>query len=204
MTEPTTQATEIETLAPGILNWTLTDNRINHRSDAYAVSAGDRWILMDPLPLEEMLLGRVEPVEAIVLSGSCHQRSSWRYRRRYGVPVWAPEGAENLEEEPTHRYGAGTDLPGGLKPIHAPGPTEAFYAFLLEREGGILFCTDLMVNDGKEVKVIPDQYVDDPGKVRATCRRLLDLPFGTLCFHHGPPLRDDPHAAIRKALEAAG
>jgi hypothetical protein len=29
---------------------------------------------------------------------------------------------------------------------------------------------------------------------------LLDLPFSILCLDHGPPLKDDPKAALRELL----
>jgi hypothetical protein len=32
-------------------------------------------------------------------------------------------------------------------------------------------------------------------------RRLLDLRFSVLCFNHGVPIADDPHAALREVLK---
>ena len=81
MSEPQAQAKKITKIAPGILHWTLKDDRIDFRSDAFAVEEEGRLVLIDPLPLTRSALKRLENVQAICLTGSCHQRSAWRYRR---------------------------------------------------------------------------------------------------------------------------
>lgn len=201
MSEPRSRARSIDTVVPGILHWSLRDDRIDSRSDAHAVVEAGRSVLIDPLPLVEKALQDLGNVEAICLTGSCHQRSAWRYRRRFGVKVYAPEGAEGLEEKPDVWYGKGARLPGGLVAVHAPGPTEVHYAFHLERGRGALFCADILVYERGRLGFVPGEHQDDPDRTRETARRFLDLRFATLCFSHGAPLTKDPHAAIRKALE---
>src|SRR5213593_3184800 len=101
MSEPKSRARDIVTVAPGILNWHLKDERIGGaRSDAHAVRRAGRTVLIDPLPLARSALERLGRVEAICLTGSCHQRSAWRHRKLFGAPVYAPKGAEGLEETP--------------------------------------------------------------------------------------------------------
>jgi len=92
-------------------------------------------------------------------------------------------------------------LPGGLRAVHAPGPTEVHYAFHLARGRGALFCADVLVNDGKRLGFVPGEYQDDPARTRRTARSFLKLRFGVLCFDHGPPLTKDPRVAVREALE---
>jgi glyoxylase-like metal-dependent hydrolase (beta-lactamase superfamily II) len=66
----------------------------------------------------------------------------------------------------------------------------------------VLLCSDLLGRreDG-ELDFIPLQYHDDPDATRRSVERLLDLPFAVLCLDHGPPLADDPKAAIRDLLD---
>ena len=201
MTEPKNRAEKVETVVPGILRWSLHDDRIDTQSDAYAVQEGGRTVLIDPLPLEEPALKDLGKIEAICLTGSFHQRSAWRYRKQFGVKVYAPEGAEGLEEDPDVWYRAGDLLPGGLKAVHAPGPTRAHCVLHLARGHGALFCSDILVRVGGKVAFLPEDYVDDPKATRDSARRLLDLKFGALCFDHGVPITKDAHAAIREALE---
>ncbi len=202
MSEPRNRAKKIETVVPGILHWSLVDDRIDSQSDAYAVREGERSVLIDPLPLEDSALKGLGKMEAICLTGSCHQRSAWRYRKQFGVRVYAPEGAEGLEEKPDLWYRKGDSLPGGLKAVHAPGPTESHYAFHLDREGGTLFCADIIVHDGKKLGFVPDEHQDDPKRTRETAKRFLELKFKTLCCAHGGPVTRDAHAAVRAALKA--
>jgi glyoxylase-like metal-dependent hydrolase (beta-lactamase superfamily II) len=202
MSEPTTRAKKIVKLTSEIMHWTIQDDRIQWRSDAYAIREHDRTVLIDPLPLEDDLLDDLGQVAAICLTGACHQRASWRYRERFGVKVWAPRGAATLEEPADFWYWHGDDLPGGLKAIHAPGPTEATCILHRSKGPGALFCADIVINDGKAVMFVPDKYMDEPQRTRESARRILDLRFGLLCFDHGPPLIADPHAAIRAALES--
>jgi glyoxylase-like metal-dependent hydrolase (beta-lactamase superfamily II) len=202
MSEPKNHANKVERVTPEILNWHLRDDRINFRSDAYALARGGRSVLIDPLPLAEPVLKELGEVEAICITGTCHQRSAWRYRRQFGVKVHAPEGAEELEEQPDAWYRAGDRLPGGLVAVHVPGPAGVHYAFQLDKGDGALFCADVLYREKDSLGFIPDKYQDDPKRTRDTARRLLDLRFGVLCFSHGAPLSSDPHGAIRKALEA--
>jgi glyoxylase-like metal-dependent hydrolase (beta-lactamase superfamily II) len=202
MSEPENHAKKVEIVVPGILRWSLLDDRIDAESDAHAVQADGSSVLIDPLPLEEKALRDLGNVEAICLTGSCHQRSAWRYRRQLGAKVFAPRGCEGLDEKPDIEYRAGDALPGGLTAVHAPGPTEVHYALHLERGVGALFCADILIHDGKKVGFVPDQYQDDPKGTRRTAKKFLELKFNTLLFDHGAPITKDPHAAIRKALEA--
>jgi hypothetical protein len=78
MSEPTTFADRVETVVPGILHWTVQDDRIDFRSEAYALSAPGGLVLVDPLPLSESALASLGKVAAICLTAGGHQRSSWR------------------------------------------------------------------------------------------------------------------------------
>src|SRR5213594_1419668 len=83
MSEPRNQARKIGTVVPGILHWGLHDDRIDFRSDAHAIKVAGQTVLIDPLPLVEGALKKLGTIEAICLTGSCHQRSAWRYRKQF-------------------------------------------------------------------------------------------------------------------------
>ena len=202
MSEPASRAEKIDRVTPELLNWHVLDDRIKTRSDAYAVVREGRRVLIDPLPLVDEALEQLGQVEAICLTGSCHQRSAWRYRKRFGAKVHAPEGAEGLEEQPDAWYRKGERPAGDLLAIHAPGPAAAHYALLLESGGGTLFCADILYREDGDLAFVPDQHQDDPRRTRVTARGFLDLRFTTLCPSHGAPLTEGTHAAIRRTLEA--
>ncbi len=201
MSEPKTSAARTEEVLPGLLHWSVDDDRIGFRSDAYALDSSAGLVLIDPLPLAEpALLALGRPV-AICLTIQSHQRSTWRYRRRFRALVYAPLWAEGLEEEPDHFYRHGERLPGGLRAIHAPGPCEASYA-LLDEGTGVLFLGDLLSGErASDLRFVPDAYQDAPRRTRASVRALLDEPFDAVCGGHAPPIPHGGRRAVRDALE---
>lgn len=205
MSEPKAQADRIELLNPWLYHWTVSDDRIdNFRSDAYAVLTDEGKVLIDPLPLADKALAEIGNVAAIYLTRGYHQRSAWRYRKAFGAPVYAPEGAVELEEEPDQWFGDGDDLPGGLQAIRTPGLSNGF-ALLMETEGGpgALFCGDLLVReaDDRSFRFLPDEYLDDPTAARESARRLAQLRVEILCPAHGAPCLTGCGQAIQEALE---
>jgi glyoxylase-like metal-dependent hydrolase (beta-lactamase superfamily II) len=202
MSEPKAIAHKAEEIVPGVWRWAVHDDRIDFESDAHAVVESGRVVLIDPLPLEDSALRRLGTVEAICLTAKCHQRSAWRYRKQFGVKVYAPEGVRPMEEAADVWYRAGDYLPGGLQAIHTPGPENVHFAFWLAREPGVLFCPDLLMHgEGKELAFVPAQFHDDPETTRLSVQRLLALRFSVLCFNHGAPITKDPHAALRAVLK---
>ena len=201
MSEPQEIADRAEIVVPGLWHWRISNSAIGGAiSSSHAVAAGDGCVLVDPVRLEPMTL---PPPLAIVLTATTHQRSSWRYRDELGIEVWLPEDARAGDEEPDLRYAEGDVLPGGLLAFRTPGPEQAHYSFLLEREPGVLFCSDLLLNDGdRHLAFVPPEFHEDPDETRRSVEKLLDLPFAILCLDHGVPIADDPKSAIRDLLDA--
>jgi glyoxylase-like metal-dependent hydrolase (beta-lactamase superfamily II) len=188
-----------------VWHWRLSDDRIGgSTSAAHAVEHDGAYVLIDPLPLVEVELDRLQPVAAICLTAQCHQRSAWRYRARFGARVYGPE-TRPMEGEPDVRYRTGDVLPGGLRVLHTPGPEQAHYSFLLERDPGVLFCSDLLMRDDDgELAFVPFEYHDDPAATRRSVEGLLELPFTVLCLDHGAPISEDPKEAIRALVSRDG
>ena len=204
MSEPTTFADRIEMPLPGLLHWTLQDDRINFRSDAYGLVTPDGVVLIDPLPLSESALSEsLDAVAAICLTEGQHQRSAWTYRKRFGAPVHAPEGAHGLDESPDHWYADGDLVPGGLAAISTPGFGTVHCALLAESGPGgrVLFSGDLVVRtDDGVFDLIPDKYVDAPPGIRDSVARLVDLAPDVLCPAHGSPALTEARVALEEAL----
>jgi glyoxylase-like metal-dependent hydrolase (beta-lactamase superfamily II) len=197
MSEPKTKASKVETVLPGLFHWTVNDDRIDFRGDGWALQSGDQLVFVDPEPLQAPALEKLGRPTDIVLTIQSHQRAAWRYRKRFGARVHAPEGAEGLEEEPDQWYGEGASLPGGLQALHAPGPCQASYALLLDRpEGRVAFTGDLVTEDGDGgLTFVADAYQDAPRSTRESVRRLADEQVAIVCPGHGAPIR--AHGAER-------
>jgi glyoxylase-like metal-dependent hydrolase (beta-lactamase superfamily II) len=204
MSEPRTRAETLVTIGAGLDHWTILDERIDFRSEAYAVGHADGTVLIDPLPLSDELARSLEPVQAIVITGGFHQRACWTARRLYGAPVYAPAGADGLDEAPDESYEDGAILPGGLRALERPGPTNPHFALTLSLPGDtlVVFAADLLMRgaDGP-FAFVPDDHQDDPARSRDSVRRLLTLSPDTLCPAHGAPSIGSATARIREALD---
>ena len=201
MTEPREIAESVELVTEGVWHWRIRNANIGGGiSSSQAVSTETGCVLIDPVRLAPEALGALPAPEAILLTARTHQRSAWRYRRELGIEVWLADDAPAAEEEPDRRYAEGDTLPGGLDVIRTPGPEWPHYSFLLRREPGVLFCSDLLTCYSDELDFVPFEYHDDPAETRRSVERLLDLDFTILCLDHGPPLTHDPKAAIRALL----
>lgn len=202
VSEPTAVATTVEEVVPGLWHWSISDDRIGgHIAAAHAVASLQGTVLIDPLPLADEGMTRLGSVVAICLTTSSHQRSAWRLRRELGVRVWAPALVREVEEEPDVRYSEGDVLPGGLEAIFTPGAGTTQHSFL-QPEAGALFTPDLFTRDPDgPLTLVPAEFMHDPEEARRSARRLLDLHFAILCTAHGAPVADDPHGAIRRALD---
>jgi Metallo-beta-lactamase superfamily len=203
VTEPREIAETCQTVAEGLWHWRISNSAIGGAtSSSQALASGGDVVLVDPVQLAPDALAELPAATAICLTAKCHQRAAWRYQAELGAPVWAPVGTAAMDGEPDHRYRAGDRLPGGLLAVHTPGPEDVHFCFLLERGDGVLFCSDLLgLRPGAELDFIPLQYHEDPAATRRSVEGLLDLPFAILCLDHGPPVLDDPKAAIRALLE---
>ena len=204
MTEPREVAERVESVADGVWHWRIHNTNIGGEiSASHAVATEGGCVLLDPVRLAPEALASLPSPEAILLSARTHQRAAWRYRRELGIEIWLAGDAPRADEEPDRRFAEGDVLSGGLEAIRTPGPEWPHYSFLLRRHPGILFCSDLLMDDGGTLAFVPFEFHDEPAETRRSVERLLDLDFTILCLDHGPPLTHDPKAAIRALLAAA-
>ena len=201
MSEPKTVATATTEIVPGLHHFKIDDERIKSQSDAYALVADGRVVLIDPIPLDPVRLARLGRVEAIVLGSPCHQRSAWRYRSEHKAKVYAPEGWTDLDETPDVTFRAGDALPLGLKALHAPGPAKAHHVFHYDRKPGVLLCTDLWHIGSRGLEFLPDKYMNDATAARSSARRLMDVDFDVLCLGHGDPIRSGARGALAEVMK---
>jgi glyoxylase-like metal-dependent hydrolase (beta-lactamase superfamily II) len=199
--EPPAVADALQEVLPGVFHWSVANPNIGgvtSASHAVRTEAGES-VLIDPVRLADERLETLEPITTIVLTAATHQRAAWRYRKQFGAKVYLPAGSRETEEEPDEHYGGGDTLPGGLEPVHTPGPEEPHFA-LLKRDSRVLFCPDLVMVENGDLVFVPGEYHEDPNETRRSVERLLELPFDVLCLDHGPPFLDDPKESLRELL----
>lgn len=204
MSEPRTRAHRTDEILPGIFRWSVSDERIGgYNSSAFAVVDDDgAVVLIDPLPIEPRLLRKLGRIEAIVLTAGNHQRSAWRFRKLFGVPVWTPVDAYKLLERPDATFSGGDLLPGQLVAFHTPGPVDSMHSIWREAHRSTLFLSDLLTHDANAVpRFVDSGYQDEPERTRASVRFLQEhVPVEALCFAHGEPILTHGSEALRRAL----
>jgi glyoxylase-like metal-dependent hydrolase (beta-lactamase superfamily II) len=200
VSEPKTVAASIEAVVPGVWRWSIHDERIDFLGAAYAVMTDDGAVMIDPLPLEAAALAELGRPQAIVLTCGSHQRCAWRYRREFGVKVYAPSLSKEIDEEPDVRYGDGDTLPGGLRAVFTPGAGTTQHTLLLDNRK-VAFVPDMLVEtpDGR-VAMLASRWMYDPEEARRSVEKLLDLDFEVLCLAHGGAVTKGAKAAIRDTL----
>jgi glyoxylase-like metal-dependent hydrolase (beta-lactamase superfamily II) len=200
VSEPKTVAAAVEDVVPGVRRWSIHDERIDFTGAAYAVTADEGIVMIDPLPLDTQALDELGDVAAIVLTCGSHQRSAWRYRRESGAKVYAPALVKENEEEPDVRYGDGDRLPGGLRAVFTPGAGTTQHTLLLD-EPRVAFVPDMLVEtpEGK-VAMLASRWMHDPEAARRSVEKLLELDFDVLCLAHGGVVTEGAKDALRDAL----
>jgi glyoxylase-like metal-dependent hydrolase (beta-lactamase superfamily II) len=201
MSEPPEIAEQAELVVDGVWHWRVRNSAIGGApSSCHQLAADGDVVIIDPLRLAPPALAELPRPTAIVLTAKCHQRSAWRYRAQFGIPVWAPSNAPAMDEQPDHTYGKGDVLPAGLTAVRTPGPEPVHYCLVRQGRPGLLFCSDLLMRDQHGVRFVDPAYHDDPAETRRSVERLLDLEFDLLCLDHGAPVSAEPRRAIADLL----
>ncbi len=202
MSEPTTFAERIERLSPSLCHWCVFDDRIRFRSDAYAVRGAAGWVVVDPLPVAAPLRASLEPMAAVCLTAGHHQRAAWSFRRHWAVPVYAPEGAPDLEEAADVYYREGDLLAGVLRAVQAAGVGKTHYLLVREHpRPRVLFCGDLVVRREEEgLQLLAAPYRTDVAAFLRSVQRLAELAPEVLCPAHGAPEADAVAERLRELI----
>ncbi len=203
MSEPTNRARVVDTIVPGVRHWSVNDDRIDFRSDAYAVTSSAGTVVIDPLPLTAAAAESLGPVRAVCITGGFHQRSAWSFRERTGAVVHAPRGARGLLEQPDAWYDDGDEPVAGIRAWRRFGPSNPHFVLLwgVAGRGSVLFSADLLVRGPNGAfRMASDDHQDDPARCRESVKSLLELDADVLCPAHGAAQVGGVVAVIRAAL----
>lgn len=186
MSQPSIGSAKIARSTAGFLSWEVHDDRIDFRSDAYAVPTPAGLLLIDPLPLTEEARQSLPEVMGIALSAGCHQRAAWQLRELLEVPVMAPAGAV-LDEAPDAWLEEGSQVAEGVTTHGVKGPTNPHVAFLWTSQQRVLFIGDLLMRDGVGVPFVPvpRKHHENYAATRGSVVSLRELRPDWLCPAHG-------------------
>ncbi len=194
-----TPVPEFDRVSDTIVTWQAWQAEVKCDCGSTAILGQDGWSVFDPVPLAPdawaALLGEA-PVAGILLTSGNHQRASLELRRRFGVPIHAPEAARtDLDADYWHgncaRVGAFSmvTLPGG-------GPGESAWC-----DGETLVLGDALINLD-QLAMLPNRYCSDPRELARSLKKLSELNFQRAAFAHGHPLVHDTARVLRDFVSA--
>jgi glyoxylase-like metal-dependent hydrolase (beta-lactamase superfamily II) len=206
MSEPMTQSDTIVQLRPWLLNWWISDERIDDsRSESFALRTEAGLIIIDPVTLTEQILTKLEPVQSIILTTQNHQRSAWRYRRVLGVPVYAPNGSQKMDEEADFYYGEDGPLPDGFTALPVKGFATGMSLIYGAEGETVAFCADLIYDDPDSTYRFPREpgYFNSEGGIH-DARVLIEQDVDILCIGHGRTIIGGVNGILQQAIDEAG
>jgi len=113
---------------------------------------------------------------------------------RFGpAPTTAPVDVEVADGEEMA-------IAGGIRALHTPGHTPGHLAFLLARDGGVLFAGDAAANVFRLGMPI-GMFTADRQQAKESVRKLAALEFEVACFGHGRALKGEANLKFRRLAE---
>jgi hypothetical protein len=147
---------------------------------------------------------------AVLVGNEFHGRSADAVRERYarlGVTTWALPAASGKASCSIDRvFEPGDPLPGGVEACAVSGLDPAEVAYWIGRHSALAFA-DAVIGAGEgRLRVAPRSWAPDgahyDAMLRASLRRLLDLPVESVLTSHGEPVLSGGCAALAAALSA--
>ena len=212
----------MQQIAPRLWHWTAPhpDWKPEHRGEdglgwdevvsSYALVLDDALVLIDPqVPSDDADAARFwealdRDVEghgppAILISIYWHSRSAREIADRYpGATIWAPSDTPDGHVPWTHTYGAGDELPAGIR-AYDVGTLGELVLYLPSHKAVVFGDTVL---DGP--RLLPDGWLrNDMTKrdVADALRPLLDEDIELLLLTHGGPVTDGARETLERLLE---
>jgi glyoxylase-like metal-dependent hydrolase (beta-lactamase superfamily II) len=179
---------------PGILTWPWRSERHGYDFHGTLVLHAEGNLCIDPVEPPEDVLDRLakEGVAQVVLTNRNHVRAANRVRERTGARV----AIHPADAEYARGQGAvlDTELVVGEKvgPFHVVGvPGKSPGEIALHDAGRrLLLVGDALIgNPPGRLSLLSERVMDDPARLRASVRRLLELDFDALLVGDGVPIR---------------
>lgn len=193
------EATPPGPLRRGLATWQAYDAASRVDLTASALLFGKSWVAVDPIPLApaafERLVREMAPARpvGVILTSANHERSARWWAERLSIPVHAhSEAAPAMEGTIDRPCLPRQSLFGTLEVVPLPGAAPGEIALYNASMGGLWIVGDALIHlEATGLCFLPDRYCSDPGLLRQSARALLERPFQTVAFAHGPALTVD-------------
>jgi glyoxylase-like metal-dependent hydrolase (beta-lactamase superfamily II) len=192
-------------LAPGLRRWTSWHDHWEEAVGSLALDTDDGLVLIDPLdPPPE-----VRRPAHVLLTVFWHGRSAGGLE---GARVWAPTRSarplRNRGVAVTDPFGAGDELPAGVRAVQTARASEVAYWLPEQRAVAV---GDVLLGAGAKpratrdpLRLCPEGWLGKAGHddLRRSLRPLLDLPVERVLVSHGEPVLRDGADVLDSLLQA--
>lgn len=198
----------MQQILPGLWHWTTVHERHGIKISSYLLQA-ERVVIDPRVPAEGLeWFEEAGPPVAALLTNRHHYRDAGRFAERFGSRVLCNRlGAyEFTSGEPVEFFGAGDELPGGVRSLPIGGICPDETALFAPAHRAIAVADGLVrMPSDAPLGFVPDVLMDDPPRtkerLRQAYRALLDLDFDTLLPAHGHPMAGGAKEALRRFVE---
>jgi glyoxylase-like metal-dependent hydrolase (beta-lactamase superfamily II) len=190
-------------LAPGILAWSRFSRAHGYDFNGTLILDPAGNLCVDPVePSDEeaeRLVG--EGVERILLTNRNHARAANRVRELTGASVEIHASDADYARKQGVGIDATLEVSGRVGPftlVGVPGKSPGEIA-LHDPGRRLLIVGDALIgHPAGRLSLLPDRVVDDPARLRASVRRLLDLDFDALVVGDGASIAAGAREALRE------
>jgi glyoxylase-like metal-dependent hydrolase (beta-lactamase superfamily II) len=194
-------------LAPGILAWSRFSQAHGYDFNGTLIIDPAGNLCVDPVEPSDEEMERLvgEGVERILLTNRNHTRAANRVREFTGASV----EIHASDADYARKQGVGIDVTleatarvGPFTLVDVPGKSPGEIA-LHDPARGLLIVGDALIgHPAGRLSLLPDRVVDDPPRLRASIRRLLDLEFDMLIVGDGASIPSGARQALRALVRS--
>ncbi len=192
-------------LLPGILGWSCLSEPHGYDFNGTLLLNADGNLCVDPVDPSEEVLDRLakEGVAQILLTNRNHTRAANHVRERTGarVAIHPADAAyardQGTEIDATLEVG---ERAGPFTVVAVPGKSPGEIA-LHDPARRVLLVGDAVIgNPPGQLSLLRERVMDDPERLRASVRSLLELDFDAVIVGDGVPILEGGHERLRELV----
>lgn len=190
---------------PGVLGWSRLSEPHGYDFNGTLLLIAEGNLCVDPVEPAEEVLDRLakEGVAQILITNRNHTRGANRVRERTGARVAIhPADAAYARDQGT-AIDAELEVgerAGPFSVVGVPGKSPGEIA-LHDPTRRLLVVGDAVIgNPPGRLSLLRERVMDDPARLRASVRSLLELDFDALVVGDGTPIRQGAHERLRELV----
>ncbi|MGQ0662216.1 MAG: MBL fold metallo-hydrolase [Pseudomonadota bacterium] len=195
----------LQEVLPGIFTWPWFSEPHGYHFNGHLIRAAGGNLCIDPVPAGDEAMAEIARlgVARILLSNRNHSRAANAVQARTGARTAIhPEDAAHARSQGAQLdddLQAGQQI-GPLRVVAVPGKSGGEVAFHWPERRVLVVGDAVIGNPPGRLSLLRDKVVDDPVRLRASVRRLLDLDFDALLVGDGASILRDAKATLKELV----